>query len=88
MSHMHILAILRQVLHSFYTSHSPANNSTMLSAFSYQPSAISLQLTTDFVVRPFRVVHEAKASHYIMLNCDGLNKSQASSKIKDKKAIR
>jgi len=24
-----------------------------------------------FVVRPFRVVHGAKAPHYIMLNCDG-----------------
>jgi hypothetical protein len=29
MSHTHIPAILRQVLHSFYTSHSLANNSAV-----------------------------------------------------------
>jgi len=48
MSHMHISAILRQVLHSFYTSHSLANNSAVLSAFSYQPSAISHQPSANY----------------------------------------
>jgi len=40
----------------------------LLVAFSYQLCLMN-QATTKFVVRPFRVVHEAKAAHYIFHFC-------------------